>query len=225
MKTKINNIFFSVLFLLVSGCTSYNIKYPDNLKKTTINASLYIPALPANQTMQYPGGLASAFYAGTFENTINTSYSQVDLKKMFITEFSKVPAEKQKLVKLVIDENVQKISIPSGTPSAEELKKNPYLSKYQFDKVRDKINTPYLFELKVLQWGHNGKKAASQIKYNAALYDCKTGDVIWAKHNTTMETTSLLSNNVSFNKEKATEYLHVTVKKIVEECIESINKK
>ncbi|HON79988.1 MAG TPA: hypothetical protein PK544_15975 [Spirochaetota bacterium] len=221
---------YAILCLLLAigtGCVSGNFKYPDTMKNQPITAKLYVPDLPLPVVEGGPSGLiAAGIYAATYEPKLNETFNSLDREQVRLNIVNsiqeRIPSI-SKRVHLSVENNAFKgLSIPQNITSEQQRKDNPRLADFNVATVKNTINTPYLFVVRILRWGYHGYRGQSFIETRSTLYDVNKNEIVWRTHNFDKSTYGAFVGHGSITKENSMVNLQKNMKLILDNTIENL---
>jgi hypothetical protein len=221
-------ILILVAVIMVAGVVSATNLFESlsgvgNLNGKNFSAPLHIAKIPDFESTYPGGGIGVAtLYVNTFEKTIISSYKPIDLREMIADKFAAYKQKENANVKVSFDSVVQDLDIPDKSSKFQVVKVNPNRPDYDFSGIKSSISAQYIFDFKVMHWGHDGKDAKARMEYCASIIEVATGKFLWLKQGKEEYKPSITSSNAGFTEEKANEYMTHVVDQTVKECMTSL---
>jgi hypothetical protein len=178
-KMNLHKVIVLTLFTLfiITSCSSSDIRYPETLSKRSIDISLYITAKTV-PSYECSSSIMKCSDCDDNKARIYSGFNKVDMKNIVETEFNKQKADISEMInvrEIIRNKLVYKTSSPDN---------NKEFPSIDFLENRRLIKNEYLLELNVIDWGfiYFTGRPCLKLKYYGALYEVRTGAVIWFYH-------------------------------------------
>jgi hypothetical protein len=172
-------VLFSLLFASMIGCTSYSIKYPQELETKKISSTLFVKTAE----MDINDSELGLFFKGTFrektKGKIITAAKEADFTQILINELKKIDVSTQNKVQIVINDNLVKKEIPQTPQTDQEKAVNPYIKNIKPLEISPAVKTPYILVVDVCSFIYNAEYKNYKVYASISLYDSETGKIVY----------------------------------------------
>jgi len=222
MMKKVLGVLFAMLVFGTLGCATYGtIPYPENLKNSTIQATV---------TVQVAEPVASAADMGIFVRNkfinevaplVVKCLKEADLKGKLASELKNTDFSSLKKVNVVVDNKAFNTNFQTIPLTDAEKESNKFITKYSPESLKSVIKTPYILDVNVVYYEYYAYKKAMRYVVYVAIYRVDDGMPIWGETLVGKENESLLSS-IGREKIETKEYAEQRISPFVKEFPKSL---